>query len=126
MELFAGVGSAVESSDTTTDAAIDIPAGLTRMWFRNGAGYTLMARGSIACVNVEQTALSDAIIADWFDLFDATDEDRKALLDETHGILYKIEPGDFEILNQKDDDKFLCSLSLREVDRVGAPSVQDA
>ena len=75
---------------------------------------------------VVNEAMSDTEVEAIIDAFSAADEDRRALLDETHGILWHVEDMAWEILEQSIDDQFVGSLVLSEAGRIGSRSIQDA
>jgi hypothetical protein len=125
MGLYVGVASSTETFASASGSTA-IPAGITRMWLRNGNDYSQPPRGTVSMVAVENSTQTAEQTANWFDVMDATDADRLAFLTETHGRIYHIAPAGFEILTQELTDRFLCSLTLEEVDTVGSISVSDA
>lgn len=126
MDLDVGIGTSAESNANTADAAMDIPDGLTRMWFRDGNSYSYQARGSIGCILIANEVLSDADLASWFDIMDGTDANGRALLEETHGIAYRIQSINMKSWSTARGDMFKGDINLIEVERVGSLADRDA
>ena len=114
------------TTTTGTNAGAAIGAGITRMILRHQTNYKLAVRGSESGYLVVNEALSDANIEAIIDAFSGADADRLALLEETHGIIWEVESTQWAILTPSEDDKFIGSLVLSEIDRVGALETRDA